>query len=154
MRRLLKPFFGVTATAVFVAAMIAIKPDVPAQKSIKMAQVPPVPVVAAVDLASAGFSDPVPLAPANGRFSAPVKYFRVKESAVGSAWKNEGAADVVAVSVVTTPYSAEAVTRWQNVYADISGRAKVCASRPGIYYCCVGPDRNKCEKLVVALRGN
>lgn len=153
MRRQSKYFLGVTAAAAFAVTMIALNPAVPAQKSIRMAQVPPVPAVAAADLSSAGFSNPVPLAPANGRFAAPIKYFRVKESVAGAAWKNEGAADVVAVSIVATPFSAEAVTGWRDVYSDIAGRAKVCTSRPGIYYCCVGPDRDKCEKLVVALRG-
>jgi hypothetical protein len=153
MNRLKKTFFSAAAATAVAAVFFVARTDRPTARPLEMAQVPPIPSVAPADLASAGFTDPSVLPPSNGRFAAPVKYFRVRESSSNAAWKGEGVSDAVAVYITETPFSAEAVTAWKNVAADISGRAKVCTSRPGIYYCCVGPDRAKCEKLVVALRG-
>ena len=111
--------------------------------------------VSAADLSTAGFTRPAALPPANGRFQIQgVTYFRVAESVAAAhpEWAKEGVADVVAVSIVPTTWSQDAVTGGTEQKADNSGRVGICNSRPGYYFCVTGPDETKDRALVDLLK--
>jgi len=116
-----------------------------------VAQAPSIPTVAVQDLAKAGFTGSSIQPPVGGRFQPPTYYFRVKESSDDSGWKEDGVANLVAVNIFPTPWATAAVTD-ANATNDLSGRANVCGSRVGVYFCVIGPDQKKGEALLNILK--
>lgn len=147
MRIYLKWFVWGAVLALLVFAVVSLSSRAAPPKS-ALAQGAP---ISAKDLSDAGFAAPVVQPPSGSRFAGPVHYFRVKESANDQSWAADGAANVVAVDIIPTPWSKTAVVS-ENALNDISGRASVCGSRVGMYFCVIGPDPKKSEALINILK--
>ncbi len=117
---------------------------------VSRAAAPPSLTVSTSDLQSAGFTRPVVQAPSGSRFQVKgVSYFRVGESVAGA---EQGTTNLVAVSILPTPWSPDAVTGGTAQTNDFSGRASVCNSRAGYYFCVIGPDAAKVGRLADLLK--
>jgi hypothetical protein len=98
-----------------------------------------------------GFTNPKEQPAVGSRFNIPdMMYYRVKES-VASAhpeWEKDGVANVIAVSVLPTPWLKGAVPNSANVINDYSGRVSICTFVPDYYVCMIGPDQKKLEAFL------
>jgi hypothetical protein len=107
------------------------------------------------DLAAAGFTKPTSQPASGSRFTeSNMTYFRAKESVAAShpEWQKDGVADVVAVTILPTPWLNGTAPSQTNITNNYSGRISVCSFRTGYYLCVIGPDQRKDEALLNILK--
>jgi len=101
-------------------------------------------------VSESGFEKAELIKSANGRFSAPIFYFKVKESASVSTWGDS--ADVLAVSIIRHYNPDWVFNGGGEQVVNMEGRFQVNAATTGYYISVTGPDLQKVMTLSKKLK--